>query len=236
MSYARLDYPTEVLAPFGRDRLLMECNTDIEARMRLVACAKEPWTVSLIETMSPGECFWDVGANVGSYALIAAARGVGVIAFEPVSENLGTLARNLALNNLLQDVIVVPVALGDENAMIWQHRSDMQSGAAGHLHTADARKRGFHQQLVPLITADTARALWGLPCPNVLKIDVDGFEPQVLAGAAGILADPTLRALLIEMQVANDAGLIAWLAERGWEIDEQYPERGGIYYARYRRC
>ena len=236
MSYARLDYPAESLAPFGRDKLLMEANNDIERTMRVNACAKEPWTVAFIEAMAPGECFWDVGACVGSYTLIAAARGLGAIAWEPTAENFATLVRNLTLNRMLDAVVALPLGLADQNAMIWQHRSDLRSGAASHVMTAGQRKRALHQQLVPLVRADTACELWGLPIPNAIKIDVDGFEAQVLAGAEEMLRQEQLHAMMIELQVRNDAALIAWLRERGWGITEQFPSRGGIYYARFARC
>ena len=63
---------------------VMEAETDFEresARQlppqkayRLNACRKEPWTVAFIEAMPANSRFWDIGANVGSYALVAAAR------------------------------------------------------------------------------------------------------------------------------------------------------------------
>ena len=235
MTYARLDYPAEKLAIIGRDKIVMESNTEIERAMRISACEKEPWTVDFIESFSEGECLWDIGACVGSYTLLAAARKLEVVAFEPVSENYATLVRNLAINEMLASVLTIPLALGDQDALIWQHRSDMRSGAASHQLSGSGTKRALHQQLIPLIRADTARVLWGLATPHGIKIDVDGFEPQVLVGAETLLQEPQLRAILIELQTANDAALIAWLKERGWTIEEQYPERGGIYYAKLTR-
>ena len=236
MTFAHLDYPPEKLLPFGRDKILMECNTDIERAMRIVACEKEKWTVTLIESMEPGEVLWDIGANVGSYTLLAAARKLNVVAFEPISESYATLCRNLALNNLLGQVITLPFALGDQDALIWAHLSDLRSGAASHTLSGSPRKQSLHQQLVPLLTATTAWTLWGLPVPHAIKIDVDGFEAKMLAGAEWLLSHTELRALLIEMHVQNDAALLAWLGERGWIVAEQYEQRGPIYYAKFERA
>ncbi len=62
----------------------------------------EPETVWWIDhIVQPGDCVWDVGANVGLYALYAARRvGAGgtVIAFEPAADNYAALCRNVTLN------------------------------------------------------------------------------------------------------------------------------------------
>ena len=232
---APLDYPAEKLEPFGRQRLMLECNNEIEAALRIPACSKEPWTVALIESLSEGECFWDIGANVGSYTLLAAARRLVVVAFEPVSENYGTLCRNLALNGLLDQVIALPEALGPTQGMVWMHRSDMRSGAASHLVSDDNRKQTFHKQLVKVTSADFLLQTWKLPPPVAIKLDVDGTEPDVLAGMEGLLGYEGLRTLLVELHQEWDGKLTAWLAERSWVVEEQYEQRGPIYYAKFGR-
>lgn len=231
MTVARLDYSPEALAPFGRDKILMEANTDIEKSMRLNACDKEPWTVALIESLRQGESFWDIGANVGAYSLLAAIRGAQVVAFEPVAENYATLCRNLALNGIESSVVTLPFALGDQDAMIWQHRSDLRSGAASHVLSASGTKQGFHQTLIPILTASTAQMLFGLLPPNVIKIDVDGFELQVLQGLEAVLANSTVRAIMLEVHRAQEEALGAWLEGHGWGVAEQYPQRGDVHYA-----
>jgi precorrin-6B methylase 2 len=68
----------------------------------------EPETVWWIDQIvQPGDCVWDVGANVGLYALYAASRvGVGgtVVAFEPAADNYAALCRNVALNPMAASV------------------------------------------------------------------------------------------------------------------------------------
>ena len=237
MTLRALDYPREALAQFGRERLLMECDNELEELMRVVACAKEPLTVALIEGLPAGSILWDVGANVGSYTLLAAALGLGVVAFEPVPENFAALSRNLALNNLLKEVVLLPIGLGQGHGLLWLHRGDMRAGAASHtIDAQDLHAKGeLHRQLIPVMSMDDALEYFNLPPPTAIKLDVDGFEIQVLAGAEKTLALPSLGQLLIELHDSWDGYLTGWLAERGWQVAETWEHRGPIYYGRFER-
>jgi hypothetical protein len=85
-------------------------------RYRLDAVAKKPWTVEWIDgSMRPGECLYDVGANVAAYSLIAAigpARAF-VVAFEPGFANYATLCENVVQNRAGDRVMPVSLALSD---------------------------------------------------------------------------------------------------------------------------
>ena len=76
---------------------------------------KEPETLEWIDQL-PEKCvFWDIGANVGLYTVYAALRKkCHVIAFEPSVFNLELLSRNLHLNQLQQQVVILPLALSDK--------------------------------------------------------------------------------------------------------------------------
>ena len=235
MTFAALDYPPEKLAPFGRDKITLEANTEQEQTMRVVACSKEPWTTALIESLAEGECFWDIGANVGSYTLLARARKLVVVAFEPVAENHATLCRNLARNGMLDQVIVIPLALGPMVGLTWIHLTDMRSGSASHLLTSEARKSTYHKQLLPIITGDKLIEMYDLPKPHAIKLDVDGCEPDVMRGLEETLNGEQLRVLMIELHDQWDGALTLWMQERGWMVAESFEHRGPIYYARFER-
>ncbi len=235
MTYAKLDYEAEKLKQFGREYLTLEANTEPEQNMRVVACSKEPWTVQVIESLAPGEVFWDIGANVGSYTLLARARKLVVVAFEPIAENYATLIRNLALNSMLDQVIVIPLALGPMVGLTWIHISDMRSGAASHLMTSDTQKRSYHKQLLPIMTGDKLLEMYDLPKPHAIKLDVDGCEPDVLRGLDETLKGEQLRVMMIELHDQWDGALTVWLAERGWKVAESFEHRGAVYYARFQR-
>jgi FkbM family methyltransferase len=159
---------------------------------------------SMFDALRPGDCVWDVGANLGLYSAAFAER-VGetghVLAFEPSPTNLTGLRSKVSG---LRNVTVLPLALGSETgSATFQQGADplgatsrvIERGQSGAVQVPMARG-------AELVKAGTARA------PNVIKIDTEGFELEVLLGLGELLREPTLRALCIEVHF----GL---LAERG---------------------
>lgn len=129
-----------------------------------------------------GGVFVDVGANVGAYSLRAASKGMRVISFEPNPENARLLRRNAELNDVVVDLR--PHALGAAEG----RASISQNGATSRIGSD-----------MPGVDVDV-RTLDGLQLDRVdlMKVDVEGYELDVLRGAAQTLAR-THPALLIEM-------------------------------------
>lgn len=205
-------------------KLSMECNNPIEEAYRVNACAKEPWTVRFIEAIPPGAIFWDIGANVGSYTMIAAYRGLYTIAIEPSVNSYGALFRNLAMNNLLDRVLMLCSALGETATLDWLHYQDLRSGASSHL-IGGSRKQTFHKQLVQVLRLDDL--VKGLPLPDrqhYIKLDVDGSELAVLRGAPELLSDARLRAIMVEMESAPEE-IPDLLTRAGFTLREHIMER-----------
>ena len=75
------------------------------------ALKKEADLVRFIEALPAGVTMWDVGGNVGFFALYAGQRGVNVLVFEPDQLSCGIINKNVFLNNLSNRVICLPVAL-----------------------------------------------------------------------------------------------------------------------------
>jgi FkbM family methyltransferase len=220
-------------------KIEMECNTEIEARLRVTACQKEPWTRQWLDAMPEGSVLYDVGANVGGYTLIAAARGHQVVAFEPILTNAETLRRNCCNNLLEPRVIIHALALGNQNGYVWVGwpAAGMSSGAANHLYGTDEdmyRNRAdlWHQQRVPCERLDDLVSRLHPPAPTHLKLDVEGAELVVLEGAEQLLTGRTLRSLMIELQPSTEPSITAWLAQRGWTMVQQWHARG-ISYGQY---
>jgi len=129
----------------------------------------------------PGAVVWDVGANVGSYTILASVL-VGphghVEAFEPVGENVQYLRRHVALNHLVNVTV-------HETAVY---------GRSGRVRFASSEDRvlGRIDELAGVLEVE-ARTVDGLveegiaPPPDVMKIDVEGGEVAVLKGALGVL-------------------------------------------------
>lgn len=125
-------------------------------------------------SLSPGDVVFDLGANVGLYSLLAAAR-VGrtgqVIAFEPLARNLRYLRAHLQLNSA-HNVRVVGKAVSDRTGSALFRES--QSASMGCLSAEGT-------VAVQTITLDDVLRSGG-PAPQCIKIDVEGAEAEVLAG------------------------------------------------------
>ena len=92
---------------------------------------KEPETLEWINSIPQGSVLWDIGANVGLYTCYAAkARGCQVFAFEPSVFNLELLARNISLNNVTSQVVIVPLPLSDNLAFNTLNMQSTEWGAA----------------------------------------------------------------------------------------------------------
>jgi FkbM family methyltransferase len=166
---------------------------------------KEPSTIEWISQFSPGEVLVDVGANVGMYTVWAAAtRGVRVFAFEPEAQNYALLNRNLVLNGLGESVKAYCLALSDAAGFSELHLASLEAGASCHQlgEKVDFNHRPaqpkYSQGCVAARLDDLVRDGVVTP-PQHIKIDVDGFEPKVIAGAQEVLRAPGTRSLLIEI-------------------------------------
>ena len=128
--------------------------------------------------------FLDVGANIGSYSVLAAkVCGASVIALEPVPETFNKLTRNLLSNGIQDRVEAHRAAVGDVRGSLnfSADRDTMNQVVGDDYHGASIR--------VQVVTLDNL--LEGRNA-QVWKVDVEGYERQVLAGAAKALSDTGL--------------------------------------------
>jgi FkbM family methyltransferase len=168
---------------------------------------QEPWAARWIEEyMAPAHVFYDIGAGVGVFALLA-ARLLGptarVYAFEPAFMNFESLCRNVIANGLGSIVTPVPLALGSRSGIQPLHYSSIFAGADLQTLGAalDARNEPFTARCSqPTVTAalDDLVPTYKLAMPNHIRIAVNGSETAVLEGARDTLEDPRLLSLLIE--------------------------------------
>ncbi len=136
--------------------------------------------LAICNELRPGSTFYDVGANVGLFSLIAArhiGEGGQVVAFEPWAGNVDYLRKHVSLNGFEQRVHVVEAAVGASEGMALFQPSE--SPAMGRLSPDGSVS-------VPILTLDSYVEGGGRP-PDVLKVDVEGAELQVLKGAKGVL-------------------------------------------------
>lgn len=150
-----------------------------------------------------GGGFLDIGANVGSYTIVAAEAGKGmVVAFEPHPGTYKTLQRNIELNGL-RGVTALNVALGSMSGGLYFTNNPISSLN----HIVDMPESG-DEVVVPVYRLDAIRevlALYEMSDVVVMKADVEGFELDVLLGAGDLL--PKTDILLLEINgLSNKRG------------------------------
>ena len=145
----------------------------------------------VLERLSPGGTFVDIGANVGFWSIPAALRAGPegrVVAFEPNPWAVARLRRNAALNaeRSLAPIDVRHVAVGEEEAELELYSYDLEGGASqATLQRGAVDVERPERVVVSVVTLD--EAVDGRV--DVLKIDVEGHEAAVLAGASRILTE-----------------------------------------------
>lgn len=136
--------------------------------------------------LKPGDSFVDCGANIGYYTLLGAA-AIGpsghVCAFEPVPDNYALLAKNIEDNGLGAIVTAYAVALGNVVGEV-DITLDRGNFGAHSLHAANV----LEPQGVVTVPVRRLDDLLGQRRVDVIKIDTQGAESEILAGAAHILS------------------------------------------------
>ena len=143
----------------------------------------------VLDTLKPGDLFVDIGANVGSYTVLASkVCGARTIAVEPDPNTARYLRRNIGLNGIQDKVKIVEAALGTAEGKIpFTVGLDTVNRVA---YPEDTNVR-----FVPMKTLD---GILEGEIPRIIKIDVEGFEAEVFRGAEKTLAHPKLEAIITE--------------------------------------
>ncbi|MEC3950542.1 FkbM family methyltransferase [Sphingobium sp. HWE2-09] len=169
-----------------------------------------PEMMFLVHFLRADDLFVDIGANVGAYSVLAGAVGMSrVIAVEPVPQTYAKLQRNLRLNGVGERAELLNIGLADQAGTL-----HFTTDRGGLNHVVDSGGIA-----VPVRTLDDVLA--GRSA-NMIKLDVEGFEVEVLRGGAACLATPDLRAIVVELNGSGeryghpDAEVDAILVEAGF--------------------
>ena len=151
----------------------------------------------LLHAMTGKDLFVDVGANIGSYTILAcSAVGASGYAFEPVPATYKRLIDNIRLNHLEHRVSCHNVAIGREKSVI-QFTSDMDT--VNHVVAA-----GEEHANVINVEVSTLDSILFNDSPTFMKIDVEGFETPALEGATETLNKKSLNAVIMELNGSGD--------------------------------
>lgn len=161
------------------------------------------------------DLFVDIGANVGSFTILASGVAKAkTIAFEPVPGTFRRLLANIELNVLTDVVTAVNKAVGAQAGEIAFTNTSSLSN-----HAVAPGENVSQSVVVPVVRLDDV--LEGMS-PTLIKVDVEGFETEVLAGGQHVLDTPTLNGVLLEM-IGNgrrygidEATIPAFMARHGF--------------------
>ncbi|MBK1620608.1 FkbM family methyltransferase [Lamprobacter modestohalophilus] len=146
----------------------------------------------LLHFLREEDLFVDVGANVGSYSILAcSAVGARGIAFEPVPNTFNRLIENMRLNNLEERVTCLNKGVGAEEENI-TFTSDTDT-------TNHALADGEHCEKVVNVEVTSLDTVLHSESPALVKIDVEGYETPVLEGAQEILRNQSIYSVIMEL-------------------------------------
>ena len=174
-----LPVPHGVVIASLRDGRAIKCQLSDRTQRTMYLGVFEPSeTILFKELLAQGDTFIDIGAHIGWYTTIG-SKLVGngnVVAFEPYKSNVLPLKENLTLNNCA-NVVVLEVALGDQEGTLTLASSDGDSGSVTALPWAhDGRSQ------VPLVALDEVIVDVDIRSAALIKIDVEGWEAHVIRG------------------------------------------------------
>lgn len=207
----------------GRFQMIVRADEEVGREIYYGGVHESAETAFLRSRVGPASTCCDIGANVGYYSLLFAslAREGAVHSFEPVPLNFYVLCTNRLLNHF-SNVTANPCAVGDSN------------GSVGFVVSSDSAfssivntgiKPVAMEISVPIIRLDTYCEKNGIGAIDVLKVDVEGAEAKVLAGATRIFADAGRRPRTVMLELYEPM-----LVHYGSSIDEILGQMEGFGY------
>ena len=146
----------------------------------------------LLHFLRPDDIFADVGANIGSYTVLASAVcKAQSYSFEPIPQTFKYLKENIAVNKIEDLVQALPIGLGaKKETLAFTASLDLNNHVT---NSTNPNEVNIAVEVMPL--DDVAKNV----SFNLLKIDVEGFETAVIQGAVKALENENLKAIIIEL-------------------------------------
>ena len=158
-----------------------------EAHLDMSECTWEPGVVTLLKKrLSLGMTFVDLGAHIGFFTLMAAkqvGQGGSVYAFEPAPENFELLTKNISLNGYSN---VSPIQMAVSNAEGFTTLYLNPYSVAHSLHQ-DTFGKSREELRIEVTTLDSYFERLEWPPVNVVKMDIEGAEPNAFMGMKGLI-------------------------------------------------
>ena len=149
----------------------------------------------LLHFLRKGDLFFDIGANVGSYTILASGYvRAKTLAIEPVPSTFGRLIKNIELNQLKGIAFPLNIGLGRSKSSL---NFTKNLDTVNHVVYKPELVNDSEVIAVPVETFDNIADEHGIPI--LIKIDVEGFETEVMEGMANALKELALKAIIIEL-------------------------------------
>jgi len=150
----------------------------------------------LLHFLRQEDCFVDVGANIGSYSILAGVHvGANTISLEPLPSTFKLLKQNIAINQIDDNVRLYNIALGDLTGEI---KFTTNLDTMNHIVVDESEEH----IIVPIDTLDNL--LMDNAIPILVKVDVEGYEKDVLNGSSSLLSNPILKAIILELNGSSE--------------------------------
>lgn len=144
----------------------------------------------LLHFLRKDDMFLDIGANIGSYTILAASEvGAKTISFEPIPSTFKILEKNIAINKINDLVEPKNKGVGSTNGVI-----RFTSGLDTVNHVASENDSNTVDVAVVSIDSEV-----NISKPCLIKIDVEGFETEVIRGMSQTLKNENVKAIIIEL-------------------------------------
>lgn len=150
----------------------------------------------VLHLLRANDHFVDIGANIGSYTILAGAVGANSLSVEPIKSTFQQLQGNINLNNLSNSAKALNVGIGKEKGVL-----KFTEGLDTVNHVVSENEKVFGTVEVPIERLDDL--LKNIE-PTLIKIDVEGFETNVIDGADNILKRSSLLAVIMELNGSGD--------------------------------
>lgn len=167
---------------------------------------------------------YDIGSFIGTTVCFfswCVGRFGSVTAFEPNPANIVRLEDHVALNKL-ENVRLLKMAVGDSKGTADMHVNP----SIGSQGTLERRKAGARTQTctVPVDTLDNIIRDQGLPKPDFIKLDVEGFELQALQGMRETIAAHRPQ-MVVELHGVREDEVARLLFDYGYKLFQIEDER-----------
>lgn len=164
--------------------------------------------IQVLQTvLRQGDVFFDIGGNIGHHSLIALGCGAQVHTFEPLPRLAERIRENATFNNLQANLTINVAAVGAEAGVATLNEVE-RSDDGSHSLIVGVAGKSLSAIEVPVVTLDNYVSTGKGPAPQLIKIDVEGYEARVLDGAKQVLASESPPFIIIETgdRLANAIG------------------------------